>query len=234
LKKQELIYEGKAKRLYATTDPELLIQEFKDDATAFDGKKKAQIKGKGAINNQISAFLFQYLESYNVSTHFVKTLSETEMLIRKLEMIPVEVVMRNIAAGSLCERYGLEEGKELGYPILEYYLKNDELHDPMINEYHACAFGYATPDEMRFIGRLASKINAVLKAFFIRRDLKLVDLKLEFGRYKGKVILGDEISPDTCRLWDAKTGEKLDKDRFRHDLGGVEEAYQEIRQRVFS
>ncbi|MDZ7261572.1 MAG: phosphoribosylaminoimidazolesuccinocarboxamide synthase [candidate division KSB1 bacterium] len=232
MKKKKKIYEGKAKKLYTTDSPEQLIQEFKDEATAFDGTKRGLIKGKGAINNQISAHLFTFLESYLIPTHYIKTLTEKDMLIRKLDIIPIEVVMRNIAAGSLCKRYGIEEGKELEYPILEYYLKDDARHDPMINESHAIAFGYAKPEEMRSIERMASKINAVLKSFFLRRELKLVDFKLEFGRYKGKILLGDEISPDTCRLWDAITGKKLDKDRFREDLGEITEAYEEVRKRV--
>ncbi|NIR52773.1 phosphoribosylaminoimidazolesuccinocarboxamide synthase [candidate division KSB1 bacterium] len=234
VKKKQKLYEGKAKIVYETDKEDLLIQEFKDDATAFDGAKKGKIKSKGVVNNQISSFLFNYLDSYHVPTHFVSTRSDNSMVIRKLEMIPVEVVMRNIATGSLVKRYGVEEGKELEQPVLEYYLKDDEKHDPMVNEHHVVSFGHATQDELKQIERFAYKINAVLKAFFFRRDLKLVDFKLEFGRNKnGKIVLGDEISPDTCRFWDAQTDEKLDKDRFRQDLGKIEEAYQEVRNRVF-
>lgn len=232
MKKKKKIYEGKAKTLYETDEPEQLIQEFKDDATAFDGEKKGIIKGKGIINNKISGYLFEYLEGFHVPTHFNKIISNREMLIKRLDIIPIEIVIRNIAAGSLCKRYGIEEGKRLDYPIAEYYLKDDERHDPMINATHAVSFGYAKIDEIRTIDRLASKINAVLKSFFARRSLKLVDFKLEFGRYKNKILLGDEISPDTCRLWDEKTDEKLDKDRFRFDLGNVEMAYEEIKKRV--
>jgi len=210
----------------------MVIQEFKDDATAFNGKKKGTIKDKGVVNNKISAFIFEFLESYHVPTHFEKVLSDREMLVKKLDIIPVEVVMRNIATGSLVKRYGLEEGKELDYPVLEFYLKDDELNDPMINEHHAVAFGLATPDEMETISRYATKINAILKSFFIRRKIRLIDFKLEFGRFKDRILLGDEISPDTCRFWDLETGEKLDKDRFRQDLGRVEEAYQEMLNRI--
>ncbi len=232
MKKGDLLYEGKAKKLFSTDNPDLVIQEFKDDATAFNGKKKGTIKNKGVVNNKISAFVFEFLESYHVPTHFEKVLSDREMLVKKLDIVPVEVVMRNIATGSLVKRYGLEEGKELEYPVLEFYLKSDELNDPMINEHHAVAFGLATPDEMETISRYATKINAILKSFFIRRKIRLIDFKLEFGRFKDKIILGDEISPDTCRFWDLETGEKLDKDRFRQDLGGVEEAYEEMLNRI--
>lgn len=232
MKKGELLYEGKAKKMYATDDPDFVIQEFKDDATAFNGKKKGTIKNKGIVNNKISAFIFEFLESYHIPTHFEKVLSDREMLVKKLNIIPVEVVMRNIATGSLVKRYGLEEGKELEYPVLEFYLKNDALDDPMINEHHAVAFGLATPGEMDTISRYGTKINAILKSFFIRRKIRLVDFKLEFGRFKDRIVLGDEISPDTCRFWDLDTGEKLDKDRFRQDLGGIEEAYKEILSRV--
>lgn len=234
VKKKKKVYEGKAKILYETDNEELLVQEFKDDATALDGLKKGTIKGKGAINNQISAHLFKYLESYHVPTHFVKVHSDNAMIVKKLEMIPVEVVMRNIATGSLVKRYGVKEGQELEHPILEYYLKDDQKHDPLINEHHILAFGHANAEELKIIARLAQKINAVLKSFFYRRNILLVDFKLEFGRYKNnKILLGDEISPDTCRLWDIESGEKLDKDRFRKDLGKVEEAYQEVRKRIF-
>lgn len=232
LKKKKKIYEGKAKKIYRTEEPEQLIQEFKDDATAFDGQKREVVKGKGAINNQISAFLFNYLERFNIPTHYIKTLSPREMLIKSLEMIPVEIVIRNIAAGSMVKRYGLEEGKELDCPVVEFYLKDDERHDPMINQSHIIAFGLAKADEIKIIERIASKINAVLKSFFMRRQIKLVDFKLEFGRYQNKILLGDEISPDTCRLWDTSIGEKLDKDLFRFDTGNIEEAYEEIKNRI--
>lgn len=233
VKKKKKLYEGKAKIVYETDNEDIYIQEFKDDATAGDGAKKGKIKSKGIVNNQVSGHLFNYLESYHVPTHFVKAHSDRSMYVKKLEMIPVEVVMRNIATGSLVKRYGVEEGKELEQPILEYYLKDDAKHDPMINENHIVSFGHATADELKQIQRFTQKINAVLKSFFYRRNLVLVDFKLEFGRNKsGKICLGDEISPDTCRFWDVDTREKLDKDRFRQDLGKVEEAYQEIRKRV--
>lgn len=234
VKKKKKLYEGKAKIVYETDNEDLLIQEFKDDATAFDGEKKGKIKAKGSVNNQVSAHLFTYLENYHIPTHFVGQLSDNSMVINRLQMIPVEVVMRNIATGSLVKRFGVEEGKELEHPILEFYLKDDEKHDPMINEDHVVAFGHANEDEIRLIKRYTMKINAVLKSFFHRRNMLLVDFKLEFGRGKnGKIKLGDEISPDTCRFWDIESGEKMDKDRFRHDLGNVEEAYQEVLSRVF-
>lgn len=232
-KKKNKLYEGKAKIVYETDNEDIYIQEFKDDATAGDGAKKGKIKSKGIVNNQVSGHLFTYLENYHVPTHFVKALSDRTMFIKKLEMIPIEVVMRNIATGSLVKRYGVEEGKELEQPILEYYLKDDAKHDPMINEDHILSFGHADAEELKQIQRLTKKINAVLKSFFYRRNMLLVDFKLEYGRSKnGKVCLGDEISPDTCRFWDIETNEKLDKDRFRQDLGKVEEAYQEVLKRV--
>ncbi len=234
VKKKKKLYEGKAKIVYETDNEDIYIQEFKDDATAFDGQKKGKIKNKGTVNNQMSGHLFNYLENYHVPTHFVGQQADNAMAIHKLEMIPVEVVMRNIATGSLVKRYGVEDGKELEHPILEFYLKDDEKHDPMINEDHVVSFGHANEDEIKLIKRYAQKINAVLKSFFFRRDMLLVDFKLEFGRSKsGRIKLGDEISPDTCRLWDVESGEKLDKDRFRQDLGKVEEAYQEVLKRVY-
>ncbi len=234
IKKKQKLYEGKAKIVFETDNEDLYLQEFKDDATAFNGKKKAKIKSKGAINNQVSAHLFSYLESYHVPTHFVSQFSDTSMVIKKLEMIPVEVVMRNIATGSLVKRYGVEEGMELEHPIMEFYLKDDDKNDPLINEDHVLSFGHATEEEVEVMKRYTQKINAVLKSFFYRRQLMLVDFKVEFGRAKsGKLKLGDEISPDTCRFWDIESGDKLDKDRFRQDLGKVEEAYQEVLTRVF-
>jgi len=234
LKKKKKIYEGKTKKVYTTAEPDQLIQEFKDETTASDGKKKEVIKVKGIINNQVSAFLFEYLSGFNVPNHYLKKLGDRDMLIRQLDMIPMEVVMHNIAAGSLCEDYGIEEGKELSYPVLEFYLKDDSLHDPMINKSHIIAFELAIADELKVIERLASKTNAVLKSFFLRRKIKLVDFKLEFGRYKSKIMLGDEVSPDTCRFWDVSTDTKLDKDRFRFDIGNVEQAYKEIRNRILN
>lgn len=230
--KKELLYEGKAKKVWATDDPTQVIVEFKDDATAFDGAKKGAIAGKGEYNCQISTVLFQYLESYQVPTHFIQRLSEREMLTKRVEIIQVEAVMRNIAAGSLVKRLAFPEGKTLDYPIFETYYKNDQLGDPLINEHHAFALGIAKPEEIRALHRMTAKINAILKSFFERRGLLLVDFKLEFGRSGGDIILADEISPDTCRIWDRKTHKKLDKDRFRFDMGGVEKAYQEVMERV--
>ena len=232
--KGELLYEGKAKRLYLTDDSRLLIQEFKDDATAFDGKKKASIEGKGVVNNAISARLFDYLRGEGVPNHFERTISERSMLVKRLEMIAIEVVVRNIAAGSLCRRYGIEEGTVLKEAVPELYMKDDALHDPLLNEDHAVAFGLATREELGMISGMALDTNRALKAFFEPRGLLLVDFKLEFGRYDGAILLGDEISPDTCRFWDAETKEKLDKDRFRFDLGRVSEAYQEVKERILS
>lgn len=232
MKKEQVIYEGKAKKLYNTEEENLLVIEFTDDAAALDGKKKGKIKEKGIVNNKISVYLFNYLESYHIRTHLEKALSDREILVKRLEMIPVEVVIRNIATTSLSTKYGCKEGEDLKYPIIEFYLKNDKLNDPMMNEYHAAAFGLATPEEMKSIVRSATKINAILKSFFIRRKVRLVDFKLEFGRYKNDLYLGDEISPDTCRFLDLETGKHMDKDRFRKDLGGVEEAYQEMMRRV--
>jgi len=230
--KKKLLYEGKAKKIYSTKDEDLVIQDFKDSATAGDGAKKGTIKGKGAINNQLSAFLFDYLRSHGIPTHFEKKINKNSMLVKKLEMFKLEVVMRNIAAGSLVKKYGIKEGTELAQPVLEFYLKDDSLHDPMISNEHSVAFGLATVDEVIEISRFAKKINVILKDFLSRREILLVDFKLEFGKQDGTIYLGDEISPDTCRFWDAGTKEKLDKDRFRQDLGGVEDAYKEILKRV--
>ncbi len=228
MKRQEKLYEGKAKIIYATKDPDLVIQYFKDDATAFDGIKKGVIVDKGVINNHVSTKIFQYLEEQGVATHFVEHLNDREMLVKNLEIVPVEVVFRNVAAGSLCKRLGIEEGKPLDPPIQEFFLKDDPLHDPMINESHIKTFEWATEKEVEFLKSSGSKINQLLGEFFKQRGIRLVDFKLEFGRHKGEVLLGDEISPDGCRLWDWKTGEKMDKDRFRFDLGSVEEKYQEV------
>ncbi|HDL17890.1 MAG TPA: phosphoribosylaminoimidazolesuccinocarboxamide synthase [Bacteroidetes bacterium] len=232
MKKAKLFYEGKAKKMFKTDDADFLIIEFKDDTTALDGKKKGVIKDKGIVNNKISSYLFNFLDSYHIPTHFMEALSDREMLVKRLEMIPIEIIVRNIATGSLCTKYGCLEGEDLKYPILEFYLKNDDLNDPMMNEYHAAAFGLATPEEMRTVVRYATKVNAILKSFFIRRKVRLVDFKLEFGRFQDDLVLGDEISPDTCRFWDLETGEEMDKDRFRKDMGKVREAYQEMLRRV--
>lgn len=229
----ELLHEGKAKRVYKTDDPDLYIQEFKDSATAFDGTKKGTIIGKGSVNCKVSAALFKMLENWGVKTHFVGLANENEMIILPVKILPIEVVVRNIAAGSLVRRLGFEEGKRLEPPIIEFYLKNDALHDPLMNDDHILAMGHATTAELAFLRREAHKVNEALTQFFGSVGIDLVDFKLEFGRRPdGEIILADEISPDTCRLWDKATGKKLDKDRFRFDLGGVEEAYQEILTRV--
>lgn len=234
MKKGKKIYEGKAKILYETDKPDMVIQEFKDDATAFDATKRGTIKEKGVVNNEISCALFQLLESKGIPTHFVKKLSDREMLVKKVEIILVEVTMRNISAGGLSRLLAIEEGIVLKSPVLEYHYKNDSLHDPLINDDHIELLGLATAKEMKKVKDYSFSINEILKDFFNRCSLKLVDFKLEFGRHKGKLLLADEISPDTCRLWDKKTNEKLDKDRFRRDLGRIEEAYQEVLKRIKS
>jgi phosphoribosylaminoimidazole-succinocarboxamide synthase len=232
--KLEMFYEGKAKKLYATSDPDLVIAYFKDDATAFNAKKRGTIEDKGIVNNRMSELFFNLLEREGVATHFVRRLSDREMLCKRLKIIPVETVVRNIVAGSMAKRLGRAEGEPLPFPIVEYYYKSDPLDDPLITADHAVAFGWATPDELRQINELALRTNEVLTRFLDRRNIVLVDFKLEFGRFHGRVILGDEICPDTCRFWDKSTLEKLDKDRFRRDLGGVEEAYHEMLRRVES
>jgi phosphoribosylaminoimidazole-succinocarboxamide synthase len=228
MKKGQMIYEGKAKKLYETDDPDLLIQEFKDDATAFDATKRGTIKSKGVINNRISEIIFELLESKGVVTHFVKRLDERAMLIKRVKIIPLEVTMRNVVAGGMAKALGLEEGMVLQEPVLEYHYKEDALHDPLINEYHIRAIGLAKPQELDFIRQTSFEINTILTKFFDRKNLLLVDFKLEFGKHKDKMLLADEISPDTCRLWDKTTKDKLDKDRFRRDLGRIEEAYHEV------
>jgi len=231
--KKELLYEGKAKRIWSTDDNKLVIQEFKDDATAFNGLKKDQIKNKGTLNTGISSAIFEYLIPNGIPTHFEKKLSENEMLVKRVDIIKVEVVCRNIAAGSLVKKYGFAEGEELQRPLVEYYLKSDELGDPLFTLEHIFLLGLATHDEMEKIHEMALRINELMIKFWYDRGINLVDFKLEFGRdSKGNVILADEISPDTCRLWDIHTGEKMDKDRFRFDMGKVEEAYEEISKRV--
>lgn len=232
MEKREAIYEGKAKILYATDDPDYIIQYFKDDATAFNAKKIGTIKDKGIMNNEISEVLFRLLEGQAVPTHFIDRLNDREMLVRKLDIIPVEVVIRNVIAGSLAKRFGMEEGAPLSMPILEHYYKSDPLGDPMINLFHIRALEMATESEMNEIERMSFRVNDVLKDFFDQRNLILVDFKLEFGRHHGRILLGDEICPDTCRIWEKESLEKLDKDRFRRDLGKVEEAYQEVCRRV--
>lgn len=232
MQKLKQIYEGKAKKLFETEDPDLVIQEFKDDATAFDATKRGTIMNKGVVNNKVSENIFNMLAKKGIPTHFVKRLNDRDMLVKRVKIVPLEVTMRNIVAGGMAKLLGLDEGIILKEPVFEYHYKEDKLHDPLINESHARAIGIATDKEMDAIKKYSYKINELLKEYFDSRGLVLVDFKLEFGIFKGKVILADEISPDTCRLWDKKTREKLDKDRFRRDLGNVEEAYQEVLRRV--
>lgn len=225
---------AKAKKVYATNDPELVIVSYKDDATALDGLKKGTISGKGVINNKMSNYLCRLLQKHGVPTHFVEELSDRETVVKKVSIVPLEVIIRNISAGSFAKRYGVEEGIVFTEPTIEFSYKNDELHDPLINSYHALALGLATKKEIENIKAMAFKINDILKEYFLSLNVKLVDFKLEFGRLKdGTIVLADEISPDTCRFWDADTNEKLDKDRFRRDMGGVEDAYNEMMKRVF-
>ncbi len=234
MEKKEQLYEGKAKKVFATDDPALVIVSYKDDATALDGLKKGTILGKGAVNNRMSDFLFSLLEKEGVPTHFVKELNDREALVRKVSIVPLEVIVRNISAGSFAKRYGVEEGIVFSEPTIEFSYKNDALHDPLLNSYHALALGLATKEEIEAIKYMAFRVNEILKAYFLKLNVRLVDFKLEFGRLPdGKIVLADEISPDTCRFWDATTGEKLDKDRFRRDMGGVEDAYREMMKRVF-
>ena len=231
--KGEQLYEGKAKKVFATDDPELLIVDYKDDATAFNGLKKGTIAGKGVINNKMSNALMQYLEKKGVPTHYVEEINDRDTLVKKVQIVPLEVIIRNIAAGSFSKHYGVEEGTLLKAPTIEFSYKNDELGDPLINDYHALALGLATQEEIDTIKKYAFKVNEELKAFWKSCGVTLVDFKLEFGRLSdGTIVLADEISPDTCRLWDSETGMKLDKDRFRRDMGGVEDAYQEIMRRL--
>ena len=232
--KREMFYEGKAKKLYTTSDPDLVIQYFKDDATAFNAKKRGTIEAKGVMNNRMSELFFTLLERAGVRTHFVRRLDDREMLCKRLDIVPVETVVRNIVAGSMAKRLGREEGQSLKQPVVEYYYKSDPLDDPLIYPEHAIEFGWATASEIEKIKSLALKVNEVLKRFLDERGVLLVDFKLEFGRHKGEILLGDEICPDTCRFWDKQTRQKLDKDRFRRDLGGVEEAYHEMLRRVES
>ena len=233
MEKLHQLYEGKAKKVFATDDPEKLIVEYKDDATAFNGLKKGTIKGKGVINNQMSNRLMAYLEKQGVPTHFIEEINERETIVKKVSIVPLEVIIRNISAGSFAKHYGVEEGIVFDQPTIEFSYKNDALGDPLLNHYHALALKLATAEEIETIEKYAFQINRVLKAFWLSAGVTLVDFKLEFGRLSdGTIVLADEISPDTSRLWDVKTHEKLDKDRFRRDMGGVEEAYAEIMKRV--
>lgn len=232
MEKGKMLYEGKAKQVFETDNPDYLLVHYKDDATAFNGLKKGTIQNKGAMNNRISNRLMSLLEKHGIETHFVEELSDRETVVKRVEIVPVEVIVRNIAAGSLSKRVGLPEGTRLNSAVLEYSYKNDELGDPMINVSHVRALGLATKEEMDTIAEMAYKVNEILTDVMKKCNLILVDFKLEFGRYHDHIILADEISPDTCRFWDADTGEKLDKDRFRRDLGNVEEAYIEIERRL--
>ena len=233
MEKRNQLYEGKAKKVFETDNPEMLIVSYKDDATAFNGLKKGTIAGKGVINNRMSNLLMQRLEKSGVPTHFVEELSDRETLVKKVSIVPLEVIIRNISAGSFAKRYGVEEGIVFSAPTIEFSYKNDDLGDPLINDYHALALKLATQDEIDTIKKYAFKVNDFLKAFMLEHDIELVDFKLEFGRLSdGTIVLADEISPDTCRLWDVHTHEKLDKDRFRRDMGGVEDAYNEVMRRL--
>lgn len=233
MEKTVQLYEGKAKKVYATENPDLVIVSYKDDATAFDGLKKGTIVGKGAINNRMSNYLMQILEKKGIKTHFVEELNDNETVVKKVSIVPLEVIIRNISAGSFAKRFGVEEGIVFAEPTIEFSYKNDDLHDPLMNSYHALALGLATKEEIDLIKSMAFTVNEVLKEYFIGLGVKLVDFKLEFGKTSdGTIVLADEISPDTCRFWDAETNEKLDKDRFRRDLGNVEEAYEEVFKRL--
>ena len=233
MKKLEQIYEGKAKKVYRTEDPDLYIVAYKDDATAFDGQKRGTILGKGVVNNRMTNLLMQMLEKQGIPTHYVEELSDRETVVKRVEIVPLEVIVRNVSAGHFAQRYGVEEGIEFDEPTIEFSYKNDALGDPLLNSYHAKALKLATQAEIDEIIRMAFRVNDALKAFFLSVGVRLVDFKLEFGRTgDGTIVLADEISPDTCRLWDKDTNEKLDKDRFRRDLGHVEEAYQEMMRRI--
>ena len=233
MEKKEQLYEGKAKKVYATDDKNLCIVSYKDDATAFNGLKKGTIVGKGVVNNRMTNMMMRLLEKKGVPTHFVEELSERDTLVKKVSIVPLEVIIRNVSAGSFAKRYGVEEGIAFDEPTIEFSYKNDDLGDPLINNYHALALKLATKEEIATIEKYAFKVNEVLKEYFLSLGVKLIDFKLEFGKTnEGKIVLADEISPDTCRFWDKQTHEKLDKDRFRRDLGGVEDAYQEVAKRI--
>ena len=232
MKRLEQLYEGKAKKVFLTDDPDVVLVSYKDDATAFNGIKKGQIKDKGIVNNICSNHLFRLLESKGVPTHYIEQINERETYVKKVQIVPLEVIVRNIAAGSMSKRLGIPEGKVLAKPVVEFSYKCDELGDPLINDDHAIAMELATPEEIDTIKAMALKVNDILKEYFAEIGVTLVDFKLEFGRYKGGIVLADEISPDTCRFWDSKTGEKLDKDRFRRDLDDVDKGYREIKKRM--
>ena len=232
MKKVDLLYEGKAKKVFTTEDPDILIVDYKDDATAFDGLKKGTIVGKGAINNRMTNHIFKLFEKEGIPTHYIEELSDRETAVKKVEIVPLEVIIRNISAGSFAKKMGVEEGIVFKRPTLEFSYKNDDLHDPFINRYYALSLELATEEEIDAIEKYAFKVNEIMKKYFDSLGIDLVDFKIEFGRYKGQIILADEVSPDTCRLWDKETHEKLDKDRFRRDLGNVEDAYNEVIRRL--
>ena len=232
MEKRELLYEGKAKKVYTTEDPDVLIVDYKDDATAFNGLKKGTIVGKGVVNNRMSNFMFKMLEENGIHTHYVEELNDRDTVVKKVEIVPLEVIVRNRAAGSFSKKYGVPEGSDLASPILEFDYKSDPLDDPLVNNYHILALGLATQEEIDTIASMALKIDQLMIDFFKKCNVELVDFKLEFGRFHGEIVLADEISPDTCRFWDLDTHEKLDKDRFRRDMGGVEEAYAEMMKRI--
>ena len=233
MEKLEQLYEGKAKKVFKTDDPEVLMVDYKDDATAFNGEKKGTIQSKGIINNRVTNHLMKMLEEQGIPTHLIKEISDRETLVKKVTIVPLEVIIRNVAAGSFSKRYGVEEGKELLAPTLEFSLKNDDLGDPLINSYHVLALGLATQEEIDTIAKYAFKVNEILRKYLLDLGIKLIDFKLEFGKTSdGTIVLADVISPDTCRFWDKDTNEKLDKDRFRRDMGGVENAYEEIMKRL--
>ena len=229
---KEQLYEGKAKKVFATDDPDLCVVSYKDDATAFNGKKKGTIVGKGVVNNRMSNFMFKMLEENGIHTHYVEELNDRDTVVKKVEIVPLEVIVRNRAAGSFSKKYGVPEGSDLASPILEFDYKSDPLDDPLVNNYHILALGLATQEEIDTIASMALKIDQLMIDFFKKCNVELVDFKLEFGRFHGEIVLADEISPDTCRFWDLDTHEKLDKDRFRRDMGGGEEAYAEMMKRI--
>lgn len=232
MEKKELLYEGKAKRVYTTENPDVLIVSYKDDATAFDGEKKGTIVGKGAINNRMTNHIFKLFEAEGIPTHLVEELNDTETVVKRVEIVPLEVIVRNVSAGSFAKKMGMEEGIKLLRPTLEFSYKNDDLHDPFINDYYALALGLATQEEIDVISEYTFKVNEIMQKYFDSLNIELIDFKIEYGRYHDQIILADEVSPDTCRLWDKDTHEKLDKDRFRRDLGNVEDAYQEVFRRL--
>ena len=232
MEKREELYSGKAKSVYKTDDPDLYVLQFRDDTSAFDGLRVEQLEDKGRVNNIFNAFIMEKLNEAGIKSHFVERISDTESVVKKLEMIPVECVVRNLAAGSICKRFGIKEGIEVNPPTFEFFLKNDELHDPMINDYHIASFGWADPAHIEKMKEITFQVNSVLKELFLKADMLLVDYKLEFGIYQGEILLGDEFSPDGCRIWDKETRKKMDKDRFRQELGDVIETYKEVGERL--